>query len=114
MQAPSCCLEGKPRGCQHCCSLAADKAAQELLAAEEAKLAEAAAKRQKKAQKKSKQKQKKQLHLAAEAPQEDAEDTDMAADKASNSGAAPFTDSNALASVQEVFPLAWVWIRACY
>ena len=84
--------------------------AQELLAAEKAKLTKAAAKRQKKAQKKSRvnQKQKKQLHLAAEAPQEDSRDTDLAAEEASYSGAGPSTSSNALATAQEVCSLARV------
>ena len=89
MQAPKCCSEGKPRLCQHCCSLAADEVAQELLAAEMAKLGEAAAKRQKKTQTRSKkQEQKKQLHLASEVPQEN---VDVAADKSPNSGAGPST-----------------------
>ena len=111
--APNHYFEGKSRRCQHRCSLVAEKA----------KLAVAAARRQKKAQKKSKQKLKKELHLAAEVPhddieetvwtaaevpQEDAEDTVLAADEASNSGAGPSTASNALASAQEVCSLARV------
>ena len=105
--ASNCCSEGKPRRCQHCFSLVTDKVAQELLAAEKAELAKAAARRQKKARKKSKikNKQKEKLHLADEMPEEDAEDTDLAADEALNSGAGPSTSSNALASVQEVCSL---------
>ena len=82
--------------------------AQELLAAETAELAKAAARRQKNARKKSriKEKQKEQLHLAEEMPEEAAEDTDMAAEGASNGGAVPSTSSHALASVLEVWSLA--------
>ena len=105
LQAPKSDSEGKSRQWQHCCSPDAEKVAQELLAAEKAKLAEAAARRQKKAQKKSKQKRKKELHLAAEVPQEDAEDTVLAADKASNNGAGPSTSSD-VAPALEVWSLA--------